>query len=565
MMEWMKRLGMDSSFVDRYLNEGFSGGEKKRNEIMQMAILEPEARDPRRDRLGPRHRRAAHRRARASTRSAPAPDLGRRADHPLPAAARRGHARPRPHAGRRPHRRQSAAWSSPTSSRRRATRRAHERPGEPSRRGGGTDGGHRTAASTLDVDGSRPSSRSWSARSTASRSSTSTRANTSQKPRQVHRRDGPTSTSSHNANVHRSVYRLAEEATDAYEGGRGRASRGSSTRRSPTRSCSRKNATEAINLVAHAWGAGQPPRGRRGRAHPDGAPRQHRALAARCAGRAGHRARAGSRSTADGRLDLGGPRRACSTAPRSLAVTAMSNVLGTINAGRRADRAPRTPPARSSMVDACQSVPHNAIDVAALGADFVAFTGHKMRGPTGIGGAVGPARAARRDAAVPRRRQDDRRRHASTASRPNAVAGEVRGRHAADRRGDRARRGDRVPRGARHGRTSAHHEMELTRYASRRLGDRVGTTIYGPKRRRAPRWRRCQLLVRDLHPHDMARCSTNEEVCDPRRPPLRQAADAAARRGGDDAGLLLPLQHRRTTSTRWPMRSTARGQLLRTF
>ncbi|PIE34101.1 MAG: Fe-S cluster assembly ATPase SufC [Ilumatobacter coccineus] len=41
-MEWMERLGMDSSFVDRYLNEGFSGGEKKRNEILQMAVLEPE-------------------------------------------------------------------------------------------------------------------------------------------------------------------------------------------------------------------------------------------------------------------------------------------------------------------------------------------------------------------------------------------------------------------------------------------------------------------------------------------------------------------------------------------
>jgi len=41
-MDWMRRLGMDSGFVDRYLNEGFSGGEKKRNEIMQMAILEPE-------------------------------------------------------------------------------------------------------------------------------------------------------------------------------------------------------------------------------------------------------------------------------------------------------------------------------------------------------------------------------------------------------------------------------------------------------------------------------------------------------------------------------------------
>jgi Fe-S cluster assembly ATP-binding protein len=41
-MEWMRRLGTDSSFVDRYLNEGFSGGEKKRNEVLQMAILEPE-------------------------------------------------------------------------------------------------------------------------------------------------------------------------------------------------------------------------------------------------------------------------------------------------------------------------------------------------------------------------------------------------------------------------------------------------------------------------------------------------------------------------------------------
>jgi Fe-S cluster assembly ATP-binding protein len=41
-MEWMERLHMDASFADRYLNEGFSGGEKKRNEILQMAILEPE-------------------------------------------------------------------------------------------------------------------------------------------------------------------------------------------------------------------------------------------------------------------------------------------------------------------------------------------------------------------------------------------------------------------------------------------------------------------------------------------------------------------------------------------
>ncbi len=42
MLEWMKRLGMDPAFGERYLNEGFSGGEKKRNEILQMALLDPE-------------------------------------------------------------------------------------------------------------------------------------------------------------------------------------------------------------------------------------------------------------------------------------------------------------------------------------------------------------------------------------------------------------------------------------------------------------------------------------------------------------------------------------------
>ena len=42
LMEWMEKLGIDSSFMERYVNEGFSGGEKKRNEILQMAILEPE-------------------------------------------------------------------------------------------------------------------------------------------------------------------------------------------------------------------------------------------------------------------------------------------------------------------------------------------------------------------------------------------------------------------------------------------------------------------------------------------------------------------------------------------
>ena len=56
-----KLLEMDAGLLSRPVNEGFSGGEKKRNEIFQMAVLEPTLVHPRRDRFGARHRRAAHR------------------------------------------------------------------------------------------------------------------------------------------------------------------------------------------------------------------------------------------------------------------------------------------------------------------------------------------------------------------------------------------------------------------------------------------------------------------------------------------------------------------------
>ena len=126
-MDWMKRLGMDSSFVDRYLNEGFCGGEKKRNEIMQMAILEPELAILDETDSGPRHRRAAHRRQGHPRGPRRPPADGRRADHPLPAPARRG-ARPTTctswsTAASSP----AAAWSSPSSSNATATRRSDDR------------------------------------------------------------------------------------------------------------------------------------------------------------------------------------------------------------------------------------------------------------------------------------------------------------------------------------------------------------------------------------------------------------------------------------------------------
>ena len=126
-MEWMERLGMDSSFVDRYLNEGFSGGEKKRNEIMQMAILEPELAilDETDSGLDIDALRIVAKGIR-EVRSRAARD-GRRADHPLPAPARRDPARSRPHPRRRSDRRSRAAWNSPNSSSATATKRSSAR------------------------------------------------------------------------------------------------------------------------------------------------------------------------------------------------------------------------------------------------------------------------------------------------------------------------------------------------------------------------------------------------------------------------------------------------------
>jgi hypothetical protein len=120
--------------------------------------------------------------------------------------------------------------------------------------------------------------------------------------------------------------------------------------------------------------------------------------------------------TADGQLDLTDLDRLLDGA-KVFSFTAMSNVLGTITPVQQLCR--RRPRAGAlAIVDGCQYVPHNVTDVQAWGADFLAFSSHKLCGPTGHRRAVGPRGAARRDAAVPRRRQHDRRRHASTGSPP---------------------------------------------------------------------------------------------------------------------------------------------------
>jgi cysteine desulfurase/selenocysteine lyase len=92
--------------------------------------------------------------------------------------------------------------------------------------------------------------------------------------------------------------------------------------------------------------------------------------------------------TDEGRLDLDAYERLLTARTKLVAVTHQSNVLGTVNPIRRiADRAHAA--GAVVVVDAAQSVPHQAVNVQALGADFVAFSGHKMLGPTGSGGLWG--------------------------------------------------------------------------------------------------------------------------------------------------------------------------------
>jgi cysteine desulfurase/selenocysteine lyase len=182
------------------------------------------------------------------------------------------------------------------------------------------------------------------------------------------------------ANVHRGVYTIAEEATKAYEAARSTVARFIGVP-SPRGVVFTKNATEAVNLVAHSYGRSLLPPGKAVllsvmEHHANLVPwlmlREERGTELRFldiddAGRL-------VLDDLDRLLDGVG----------LVALTAMSNVLGTLNP--IAEIAARAHAAGAVvLVDAAQSVPHAVTDIAAMGCDFLAFSAHKMCGPTGIG------------------------------------------------------------------------------------------------------------------------------------------------------------------------------------
>jgi cysteine desulfurase/selenocysteine lyase len=204
-------------------------------------------------------------------------------------------------------------------------------------------------------------------------------ANTSQKP-QVVIDSMSTFMEQHYAPINRSAYQLAAEATDAFEGARTKVRRFINARRDHEIVFT-KNATESLNLLAYSWGRANLGEGdvvvlTEMEHHANIVPWhmlvQEKGIQLRWVP-----------LTADGQLDL-------ATLPQLLdgakvfSFTAMSNVLGTITPVQQLCHAAHDAGALA-IVDGCQYVPHNVTDVQAWGADFLAFSSHKLCGPSGIG------------------------------------------------------------------------------------------------------------------------------------------------------------------------------------
>src|SRR6266568_2302887 len=280
-------------------------------------------------------------------------------------------------------------------------------------------------------------------------------AATSQKPRQV---IDATSDyySRYNANVHRAIYELGEESTREYEGAREKLAAFIGAK-SPNEVVFTKSTTESINVIAYGYGLkgkitkGDEIVGSVMEHHSNHVPwhfvKDHKGVVLKYVD-----------VNDDGTLKMEQYDDLLSNRTKIVTVTLCSNVLGTINPVKEIVKKAHEVGA-ICVVDAAQAAPHMPIDVGDLDADFLAFSGHKMLGPTGIG--IG----------------------AAVDYLSNIGMEAVRA-----------------------------HEMEITEYALEKLGRLKGVRTFGPKdvTKRAGV---VSFTIDNAHPHDIASILDVEGIC----------------------------------------------------
>ncbi|MFZ9564201.1 MAG: SufS family cysteine desulfurase [Ilumatobacteraceae bacterium] len=331
-------------------------------------------------------------------------------------------------------------------------------------------------------------------------------ANTSQKPNSVI--DTMADFMRHGyAPINRSAYRLAGEATDAFEGARTKVQRFINAP-GAHEVVFTKNATESLNLIAATWGRANLRRGdvvvlTHMEHHANIVP-WHMLAAER-----GIELR-WIPLTAQGELDLGDLDRLLKGA-KVLSFTAMSNVLGTITPVAALCKAAHDAGALA-IVDACQYVPHNITDVQAWDADFVTFSSHKMVGPSGIGVLWG--RESLLDAMPPFLGGGNM---IADVKLDGFTCAELPAKFEAGTPPivEAVGLGAAVDYLANIGMANVRqHEMRLTSYALDTLTNRYGDdiTIHGP---RNPEVRGAVLsfAFRDIHPHDISQVLDEKNVC----------------------------------------------------
>jgi len=331
-------------------------------------------------------------------------------------------------------------------------------------------------------------------------------ANSSQKPRPVI--DAMTRFMEQSyAPVNRSSYRLAAESNDAYEGARSALRRFINAPKAHEVVFT-KNATEALNLVAQTWGRANLGPG-------DAIVLTHMEHHANIVPWQMLQAERGFEIrwvplTADGQLDLSNLGELLDGA-KAFSFTAMSNVLGAITPVQQLTAAAHAAGA-IAIVDGCQSVPHMPTDVQAMGADFLAFSSHKMCGPTGVGVLWG--REALLDAMPPFLGGGNM---ISDVRLDGFVAAELPAKFEAGTPAiiEVVGLGAAVEYLESLGMASIRqHEMELAGYALRTLKDRFGDdiTVYGPENVEV-RGATFSFDFRGIHPHDVSQVLDQTNVC----------------------------------------------------